>query len=229
MWIDSCPFMSPSPEEMLQEAARLHQARNYNKCMKTAEKARSKFRKEGRLDRAIEALRVMADCALNAHNLKKARSLYEDLLDEGRKMPNLWYQSAAHWGLGQILLRSLSYEEAAQHFETGLDYAKQIADNWYTAWNAFGLANAKRAMGRVEDSKSLLQESLSAFKTANQATYVAWVTKAIEEVGGEASATSEDIRIWLCPLCGSKFSASQVDSLKARKIVTCEYCGTTAG
>lgn len=221
--------MSPSDEEMLQEARRLHQSKDYDKCFKAAEKARKQLQKKGRLGLAIEALRVMGDCAVNAHNLEKANELYTELLDEAKKMPNLWYQSASHWGLGQVQLRLLRYESAAHHFEAGLDLAKQIADNWYTAWNAFGLANAQRGMGKLEGARALLQEALSAFKASNQAAFVQWVEKAIQEVGGPPEPTSDDIRIWLCPLCGSRFTAVQVDSLKAHQIVTCEYCGTTAG
>jgi tetratricopeptide (TPR) repeat protein len=214
---------------MLQEATRLHGSRNYGKCIKTAEKARKKFQKEGKLDRAVEALRVMADCALNAHETKKATDLYRELMAEGKRMSNLWFQAAAHWGLGQVHLRLLRYADAVQHFQEGLERAKQVADNWYTAWNAFGLANAKRGMGRLDEARALLQEALTAFKASNQTTFVAWVTKAIQELGGAEETDAEEIRIWLCPLCGSKFSSGQVDSLKAKKSVTCEYCGTTAG
>ncbi|MHA1768559.1 MAG: tetratricopeptide repeat protein [Candidatus Thorarchaeota archaeon] len=220
--------MSPTPEELLEEARRLHQSADYKKGLKTAEKALKRFQKQMRLDRAIEALRVMGDCAINAHDLKKAAKLYESLMDEGVKISNLWYQSAAHWGLGQVLLRTLQYEPAANHFMAGLDIARKISDKWYTAWNAFGLANALRGMGRLEDARSLLQEALESFRAQNQNTFADWVEKALADIGADVPSPGE-LRVWLCPLCGSKFTADQVTSLKSGTTATCEYCGTATG
>ncbi len=74
--------MSPSGEEHLQKAVSCHQASDFKKGIKEAEKARKKFQKEGRTDRAVEALRVMGDCTLNARDLKKAQKIYESLLQD---------------------------------------------------------------------------------------------------------------------------------------------------
>jgi tetratricopeptide (TPR) repeat protein len=220
--------MSPSSEELLQEAVRLHQVSEYQNGIKTAEAAREMFLKEGRPDRAIEALRVMADCSVNAREMKRASMLYEKLMQEAVEMMNIWYQSAAHWGLGQVSLRQLNYPAALDHFTAGLDQARKIADKWYIAWNAFGLGNVMRSTGNLEDAKNLYRESKDAFMAQNQTTLVGWVDKALNEIESDTLEPSE-IRIWLCPLCGSKFSAHQVAALKAGKSTKCQYCGTTSG
>lgn len=219
--------MSPTPEELLHEAVRLHQTSDYKKGLKTAEKARNKFLKEGLPARAIEALRVMGDCALNARDLKKAQKLYNQLYDEAMATSNFFHQSAAYWGLGQVCSHKMDYGKAKTTFETGLKLAQQIADNWYTAWNAFGLGNAYRGLGKLDDAKTMYNTSLNAYRTMNQQTMASWVERALKEVGGEV--TLPESKIWLCPLCGSKYSASQADSLKHGKTVTCDYCGTSVG
>ena len=219
--------MSPTPEELLHEAVRLHQASDFKKGLKKAENARKKFLKEGLPARATEALRVMGDCALNARDLKKAQKLYEQLSDEAEGTSNFFHQSASYWGLGQVSSHKMEYGKAASAFETGLKLAQQIADNWYTAWNSFGLGNAYRGLGRLDEAKQMYNTSLNTFKTLNQSTLLSWVERALKEIGGEVS--TPEMKVWLCPLCGSKYSASQADLLKRGKTVTCEYCGTSVG
>ena len=224
--------MSPTPDELLQEAVRLHSISDFKKGMKSAEKARKKFQKEGRVDRAIEALRVMGDCVVNTHELKKAEKLYNQLWKEGFGISNKWYQAAAHWGLGQVAFRGMNYPAAVTHFEQGLDLARSVAEPWYIAWNAFGLALALRGLARIEEARPLLQEAISAFRDLNQSAAQSWAEKALQEIGGETAFEPDaagDIRIWLCPMCGSKFKETQVSVLKSGKITTCEYCGTAAG
>lgn len=208
----------------------MHQSSKFDKCIKAAEKARKKFQKSGQVDRAVEALRVMGDCTLNARNLKKAQSIYEDLHLEGIKIDNYWYQSAAKWGLGQVALRRLDYTSAAQLFEQGLSMARKIADAWYTAWNALGLASAYRGTGRLEEAKALLEEAISNFKKANQPTFIKWAEKSLTEIGGEIQAEAPvEMQPYLCPMCGSRFKANQASNLRKGKLVTCEYCGTAVG
>jgi len=224
--------MTPTSEDLLAEATRLHSAADFKKCMKAAEKARKKFQKEGRVDRAIEALRIMGDCVVNTHELKKAEKLYNKLLEEGLSISNKWYQAAAYWGLGQVSFRKMDYRNAAKLFEKGLELAKSVADKWYTAWNALGLALALRGLARLTEAKPLLQEAMALFKDLGQSSAQSWAEKAVKEIGGEMeveSDTADEIRIWLCPLCGSKFKENQVSSLKSGKTTTCDYCGTTAG
>ena len=224
--------MTPTPEELLKEAARLHSVSDFKKGMKTAEKARKNFQKEGRVDRAIEALRVMGDCVVNTHDLMKAEKLYNELFWEGYNLPNKWYQAAAHWGLGQVSFRSMNYPAAVTHFEQGLELARSIADKWYIAWNVLGLALALRGLGRLIDARPLLQEAIAAFKELNQTSAQSWAEKALQEIGDETEVeadAADEIRIWLCPMCGSKFKQEQVSLLKSKKTTTCEYCGTTTG
>jgi len=221
-----------TPDELLQEAARLHSASDFKKGMKTAEKARKKFQKEGRMDRAIEALRVMGDCVVNTHDLKKAEKLYNQLWKEGFGISNKWYQSAAHWGLGQVAFRGMNYPAAVIHFEQGIDLARDVADKWYIAWNALGLALALRGLGRLSEAVPLLQEAIVLFKEIGQSAAQSWAEKALQEIGGEVQVdegTAGEVQIWLCPMCGSKFKEDQVARLKSKKTTTCEYCGTTAG
>ncbi|MBE0525635.1 MAG: tetratricopeptide repeat protein [Candidatus Thorarchaeota archaeon] len=223
--------MSPSAEEHLQEAVSCHQASDFKKGIKEAEKARKNFQKDGRTDRAIEALRVMGDCTLNARELKNAQKIYENLLQEGASISNLWFQAAANWGLGQVALHKMDYSSAFQHFQRGLEQAQSVADNWYTAWNAFGIGNALRGLARLEEAKSSYQSALQAFRSANQPTFVKWVENTLKEIGAEVPEddTSDDLRIWLCPMCGSKLKAKQASSLKDGKMTTCGYCGTAIG
>ena len=219
--------MSPTPEELLHEAVQNHQSSKFDKCIKAAEKARKKFQKEGRVDQAIEALRVMADCTVNARALKKAEKLYRNLHEEGAEMTNLWYQSAANWGLGEVALHKMDYSTAATYFQAGLEIARGIADKWYAAWNAFGLGNALRGMARLDEAKPLLNEAIEGFRALDQTTYVEWVERILNAIGGEV--VSAEVKIWLCPMCGSRFIAEQANQLKGGKIVTCAYCGTSVG
>jgi tetratricopeptide (TPR) repeat protein len=222
--------MSPEPEELLKEAVSLHQTSKFDKCIKAAEEARKKFQKHGQIDRATEALRVMADCTLNARNMKKAAKIYDELYHEGVKIDNYWYQSAAKWGLGQVALRRLDYRAAITLFEEGLHFARRIADAWYTAWNAMGLASAYRGTGRLEEAKSLLEEVVTNFKKIDQPTYVEWAEKALVDIGGELTTeTPDELQPYLCPMCGSRFKARQAASLRKGKLTTCEYCGTAVG
>ena len=223
--------MSPSGEEHLQKAVSCHQASDFKKGIKEAEKARKKFQKEGRTDRAVEALRVMGDCTLNARDLKKAQKIYESLLQEGASISNLWFQAAANWGLGQISLHKMMYADALQFFQLGLEQAQSVADNWYTAWNAFGLGNALRGLARLEEAKRAYQAALQAFRAANQATFVTWVENTLKEMGADVpdEEHADGIPIWLCPMCGSKLTMAQGAALKAGKMTVCEYCGTAIG
>jgi len=222
--------MSPEPEELLQEAVSMHQSSKFDKCIKAAEKARKKFQEHGQIDRATEALRVMADCTLNARDMKKAEKAYEELWREGIKIDNYWYQSAAKWGLGQVSLRRLDYATASTRFQEGLEFARKIADAWYTAWNAMGLASAYRGTGRLDEAKVLLEEAITNFKKANQLTFAGWAEKALVDIGGELKAdTPEEIQPYLCPMCGSRFNSRQAGQLRKGKLVTCDYCGTAVG
>ncbi|MHA1964494.1 MAG: tetratricopeptide repeat protein [Candidatus Thorarchaeota archaeon] len=224
--------MTPTPEELLQESSRLHSVAEFKKGMKTAEKARKKFQKAGRVDRAIEALRIMGDCVVNMHELKKAEKLYNELLEEGLGISNKWYQAASHWGLGQVSFRRMDYPNAVKHFEKGLELARSIADKWYVAWNAFGLALALRGLARLTEARPLLQEAITVFNELDQTSTQSWAEKALQEISGETEVEQDaldEIRIWLCPMCGSKFNGEQVSDLKSRKIITCEYCGTISG
>ncbi|TFG29290.1 tetratricopeptide repeat protein [Candidatus Thorarchaeota archaeon] len=223
--------MSPSAEEHLQKAVRLHQASDFKKGIKEAEEARKKFQKEDRKDRAIEALRVMGDCTLNARELKKAQKIYENLFAEGASISNVWFQAAANWGLGQISLHKMSYMSALKYFQQGLEQAQSVADNWYTAWNAFGLGNALRGLARLDEATKAYHLALEAFRAANQSTFVTWVERTLKEIGADVPDTGhgDGIPIWLCPMCGSKLTQAQGAALKAGNMTTCEYCGTAIG
>jgi tetratricopeptide (TPR) repeat protein len=222
--------MSPKPDELLQEAVQMHQSSQFEKGFKLAEKARKSFLKDKRPDRAIESLRVMADCVINQHNLKRAKQLYEELLDEAKHLPNKWYESAASWGLGQVAAHQMDYTSASEWFRKGLGLAESIADQWYTAWNAFGLGNSLRGLGNLSDAKSNLEQALSSFQAQNQQTFVSWVQRVYSELGGDIqSSVQQDARPWLCPMCGSKFTPQMATILRSGKIVSCEYCGTSVG
>lgn len=69
--------MSPTSEEHLSNAVRLHQVSDFKKGIKEAETATRKSQKEGKNERAVESLRVMADCTLGAQELKSAENLYK--------------------------------------------------------------------------------------------------------------------------------------------------------
>lgn len=224
--------MAPTPEELLADATRFHSVADYKKCMKAAEKARKKFQKDVRIDRAIEALRIMGDCVVNTHELKKAEKLYTELLEEGLSISNKWYQAAATWGLGQVSFRRMDHQNAMKLFQEGLVLARSVSDKWYIAWNALGLALALRGLARITEAKPLLHEAIALFRDLSQSSAQSWAEKALEEIGDEVEAEPEaadEIRIWLCPMCGSKFKENQVSFLKSGKATTCEYCGTTAG
>jgi tetratricopeptide (TPR) repeat protein len=223
--------MSPSGEEHLQKAVSCHQAADFKKGIKEAENARKKFQKEGRTDRAAEALRVMGDCTLNARELGNAQKIYENLLEEGASISNMWFQSAANWGLGQIALHKMQYSTAHQFFQLGLQQAQSIADNWYTAWNAFGLGNSLRGLARLDEATNIYEQALQAFRAANQPTFVTWIENTLKEMGADVpdEGHGDRIPIWLCPMCGSKLTQIQGASLKKGKMTTCKYCGTALG
>ena len=223
--------MSPSAEEHLQKAVSCHQASDFKKGIKEAEQARKKFQKEGRIDRAIEALRVMGDCTLNARELNKAEKIYTNLLEEGAGISNLWFQAAANWGLGQVSSHKMDYSTSLQYFKKGLEQAQSIADNWYTAWNAFGMANALRGLARLTEAEKGYQLALQAFRAANQPTFVSWIENSLKNMGADIpeDGAADRMQIWLCPMCGSKLTQQQGATLKAGKMTTCEYCGTAIG
>jgi tetratricopeptide (TPR) repeat protein len=222
--------MSPKPEELLQEAVQMHQSSKFEKGFKLAEKARKTFLKDKRPDRAIEALRVMADCVINQRNLEKAKQLYEQLLQEAKSLANKWYESAASWGLGQVAAHKMDYKSASEWFEKGLSLAESIADQWYTAWNAFGLGNSLRGLGQLAEARSNLDQALSSFQAQNQKTLASWVQRVYSELVGELQLGEQrEAKIWLCPMCGSKYSPQVAASLRSGKMVTCEYCGTSVG
>ncbi|MGY5852157.1 MAG: tetratricopeptide repeat protein [Candidatus Thorarchaeota archaeon] len=221
--------MSPSPQELLDEARQYHQASQFKKGMKTAEKARKNARKEGDSAAAIEGLRIMADCALNAREMKKAKEYYEELIREAAPDTNAFYLSAASWGIGQIALHKMSYHEAISVFKQGLQYAESIADQWYTAWNSFSLGNAQRGIGNLDDAIAYLKKATSTFKAMNQPSFAAWVDRVLDDLGSVSPTSTTDLEIWLCPLCGSKFDIQEAELLKKGKIVSCEYCGTSVG
>lgn len=219
-----------NPEELLQEAIRFHQSSEFKKGIKSAEKARKQFLKDSNSVRATEALRVMADCTINAREIKKAKELYDLLLKEAKRISNSFYEAAAYWGIGQVFSHQMNYQEAAKAFTAGLNSAKKIADQWYTGWNAFGVGNATRGMGRLADAKPFYNQAIESFQAMNQTALASWAERALKEIGGERSEVMPaDMKIWLCPMCGSKFGISETESLKKGKSVTCSYCGTTVG
>ena len=174
----------------------------------------------------------MGDCVVNTHELKKAKKIYTELLEEGVSISNKWYQAAAQWGLGQVAFRRMDYTTAVKHFETGLELARSIGDKWYIAWNALGLALALRGLAHLNESRLLLQEAIKLFQEIEQTTAQSWAEKALQDISGEIEADPDavdEIRIWLCPMSGSKYKEEQVLILKSGKMTTCEYCGTTAG
>lgn len=222
--------MSPTIHELLQEAIAQHQTKKFKKGLKTAEKARKKSMKEGDKASAIEALRIMGDCALNARKFKDAQKLYAELLDEAGPEGNLYYQSAACWGLGQLSLHKMSYFEAVNLFKQGLDFAERVSDGWYSAWNAFGLGIAYRGVGNLEKATHSYKSAIASFETMNQTGFIEWVKRALSELGDDTPGeVKDDLKIWLCPLCGSKFTTQQAEQLKKGKTTSCEYCGTSVG
>jgi tetratricopeptide (TPR) repeat protein len=222
--------MPTNPEQLLQKAVQLFSATKFKEAFKSSEQARALFQKADQRDRAMEALRVMADSALNSRDTSQAAKLYQDLNKEGTSASNPFYQSAAQWGAGQIALRKMDYASAAASFKVGIDLSKRTADKWFSAWNALGLATAYRGMGNASDARSLLQGAASDFRSIGQSNYAEWAEKALSEIGGTAMQQSlRDLKPWLCPMCGSSFSPAQADSLKKGNLVTCEYCGTSLG
>ncbi|RLI49696.1 MAG: hypothetical protein DRO73_05510 [Candidatus Thorarchaeota archaeon] len=217
-------------EEHLQEAYTLHRSGNYKKGMKEAQKARKRFLKEGLPGRAVEALRVMADCALNAHDFREAKRLYKELLAEAREIPSPSLQAAAEWGLGEVSRYNMEYDIAAAHHETGLKLAQKTGDKWFTAWNAFGLGKSLRGLGRLEEAREMLLMARRLFEELSLGEYVGWVDRMLTEIGGHVeSKVPGEMKVWLCPQCGSKYSDSMVEKLRQGRAVTCEYCGTTVG
>jgi len=219
--------MSSNPETLLQEAVQLHQSSQFQRGFKLAEKARNAFLDDKRPERAVEALRIMADCTINQRNLDKAKQLYEELLEEA---PSKWYQSAASWGLGQVAAHRMDYTIASNWFRKGLNLAESIADQWYTAWNAFGLGNSLRGIGQLSEAKGNLQKALSSFQAQNQQTFASWVERAYSEIAGDSQLRDrKEAKPWLCPMCGSKFSPELAQKLRSGHIIACEYCGTSVG
>jgi len=222
--------MPTDPEQLLQKAVEFFGAAKFKEALKSSEQARTLFEKANQNDRAMEALRVMADSVLNSRDTGQATKFYQDLRKEGVSAGSTFYQSAAHWGIGQIALRKMDYASGAASFKSGLDLAKRGGDKWYSAWNALGLATAYKGMGQIVDARGLLQGALSDFKSIGQPKYASWAERALAEIGGSASAQpTPEPRPWLCPMCGSRFSPSQADSLRKGKLATCEYCGTSVG
>lgn len=219
-----------SPEELLQEAVNHHQNTEFKKGIKAAEKARKQFLRDGNDTRAMEALRVMADCTINARDLKKAEELYDALLRDANAITNAFYIAAANWGLGQVYSHRMDYPEAAKAFSAGLVTARKIADKWYQGWNALGLGNATRGMGQLNDAEAYYSEAIESFRAMNQPALGSWAERALKEIGGEKVETlPADVKVWLCPMCGSKFNQKETEIIKAGKSVTCTYCSTTVG
>jgi tetratricopeptide (TPR) repeat protein len=222
--------MPTDPEQLLQKAVQLFSAAKFKEAFKSSEQARALFQKAGQRDRAMEALRVMADSALNSRDTSQAAKLYQDLNKEGTSASSSFYQSAAQWGMGQIALRKMDYSSAAVSFKSGLDLSKKTGDKWYSAWNALGLATAYRGTGQAADARGLLQGAASDFRSIGQPKYASWADKILTEIGGTTVAQpSKEPKPWLCPMCGSKLTADQADSLRSGKLITCEYCGTPIG
>ena len=67
---------------------------------------------------------------------------------------------------------------------------------------------AQRGLARLSEARPLLQEAIAIFKELNQTAAQSWAEKALTEIGGETevgAGEADEIRIWLCPMCGSKF------------------------
>ncbi len=222
--------MSQDGEKHLQQSYTLFQAGDYKKSREHAEKARKRFKKEGLVARAAEALRVMADSYLNLRDLKKAEGYYGELMDLARANNLGMYRAAASWGLGEIASYHMDYDSAAKHYHEGLEEARRVASKWYIAWNSFGLAKAYRGLGRLDEIRPLLSEARDIFSSLNHTTYVEWVEKLAEEVSVDITkGQPSDMRVWLCPVCGSKYDVEMAENLSRGKKVTCQYCGTTVG
>ncbi|MCF2136919.1 MAG: hypothetical protein K9W43_06695 [Candidatus Thorarchaeota archaeon] len=220
----------PTSQEHLEEARTLHGRGEFKKGMKEALKARKKFLKEDQQGQATEALRVMADCTLNQHDFQEAKRLYKELLEEAHTVHATYYEAAANWGLGEIANHQMNYRKAAIYFELGLHHARSVSDKWFVAWNAFGLGKALRGQGKASEAIPYLQEGKKLFLELGHAAYASWVEKMLDEMGGDEIATAErEVRIWLCPLCGSKFNQNEAQAILTGKMATCQYCGTTVG
>ncbi len=218
----------PTPEEHLEEARALHGRGEFKKGMKAAQKARKKFLKEEQRGQATEALRVMADCTLNQHDLKEAKRLYKELLEEASVAHATMYEAAAYWGLGEIANHQMDYQKATRHFELGLRQARSAADRWFTAWNAFGLGKSLRGLGRAAEAIPHLREARKIFLELGHAAYASWIDKMLGDMETDDVSTKDsEVRIWLCPMCGSKYSQNEAQDILTGKMVTCQYCGTT--
>jgi len=222
--------MPTDPEQLLQEAVQMHSASKFDKGLKKAEEARKLFLKRGQNERAIEALRVMADCALNARDFSRAGKLYEELRRDAVGTASPLYQSAAQWGFGQMALRKMDYPLAVGAFQAGLDLGKKAASKWYTAWNALGLATAYRGTGRIADAQTLLKAAASDFHAIDQSNFASWAEKALADIGGDSSSPpTKDMKIWLCPMCAAKLPPAEAERVRKGKLATCTYCGTSIG
>ncbi len=220
----------PTPQEHLDEARTLHGRGDFKKGMKAAQKARKKFLKDDQPGQAREALRVMADCALNQHDFGEAKRLYKELIEEAKSAETPFYEAAGNWGLGETACHQMDYRGAIAYFEMGLKHAKSVGDKWYTAWNAFGLGKAYRGIGEAGKAIPFLKEAKRIFKELGHATFVTWIDKILGEIGDDKKATDdEEVRIWLCPICGSKLQKDTVEELLTGDLVSCQYCGTTIG
>ncbi len=218
-------------EEYLREARELHRKGEYKKGLKAARKARKRFLKAGDYLNAAEALRIMADCALNGGDINEAKRLYKELLEEGTgaSLPHL--ESAGNWGLGEAAIHHMDFQTAEAHFRLGLQQARDSSNMWFIAWNSFGLAKALRGMGRVKEALALLDEAERLFVRLGMAEYAAWTKKMRDEMSAEKDATvpEQELRVWLCPMCGCRFAPDVAKRLSSGEVVTCQYCGTSVG
>ncbi len=212
------------------EAYELHRKGHFKKGFKAAKKAMTKFQKDGLTARALEARRVMADCAINMRDLKTAETLYEDLVRDSRVQQIPFFEAAGSWGLGEVASHRMDYRSASATVERGLSVAERIADRWFTAWNAFGLGKAYRGLGRTADARSHLGRALDIARAEGWTNLVLWVERVLSEIGGDTPVSDAGPdRLWLCPMCGSKLNRDQVQLLLEKNITSCEYCGTTIG
>lgn len=132
----------------------------------------------------------------------------------------LFYQAAAYWGLGEIAIFSMDYPTAVSHFINGLDSARKISGRWYTAWNGFGLGKAYRGVGELTKAREVLTEARDLFRQQAMSIYTSWVEHLLDEIGGEIKterSEAKGAKIWLCPMCGSKYPLKAAQKLSTGK------------